>query len=207
MVEINDDIRGAYSPNKQIRFKTSMLISSLCDYSDAYILVKGNISINNNVGAGAAAKNIDKKVIFKNCAPFTNCISKINNTQIDNAEYIDIVIPMYNLIEYSDNFSKTSGSLWQYCKDIPAVNNDGNIVNFNGANATDSFNFKTKITGQTNDDGIINVEIMVPLKYLSNFWRTLEMPLINCEVELILDWSANCVVITQMLRIKFLHLQ
>ena len=103
---------------------------------------------------------------------------------------------MYNLIEYSDNFSKTSGSLWQYCKDIPAVNNDGNIVNFNGANATDSFNFKTKITGQTNDDGRINdVEIMVPLKYLSNFWRNLEMPLINCEVELTLTWSAKCVII------------
>ena len=172
-----------------------MVRSSLCDYSDAYILVKRNISVNNTAGAGAAANNTNKKVIFKNCAPFTNCISKINNTQIDNAEYIDIVMPMYNLIEYSDNYSKTSGSLWQYCKEIPAINNDGDFVNFNGANATDSFNFKTKITGQTNDDGIINVEIMVPLKYLSNFWRTLEIPLINCEVELILMWSAGCVII------------
>ena len=104
-------------------------------------------------------------------------------------------MPMYNLIEYSDNYSKTSRSLWQYCKEIPAVNNEGNIVDFNDANATDSFNFKTKITGQTNNDGMINVEIMVPLKYLSNFWRTLEMPLINCEVELILHWSANFVII------------
>ena len=105
-------------------------------------------------------------------------------------------MPMYNLIEYSDNYSKTSGSLWQYCKDIPAVNNNGDIVDFNGANATDSFNFKAKITGQTDDDGEINnVEIMFPLKYLSNFWRTLEMYLINCEVELILYWSANCVII------------
>ena len=100
-------------------------------------------------------------------------------------------MPMYNLIKYSDNYSKTSGSLWQYYKDIP----NGDIADFNGANATDSFNFKTKITGQTNNNGIINVEIMVPLKYLSNFWRTLEMPLINCEVELILNWSANCVII------------
>ena len=133
--------------------------------------------------------------MFKNYAPFTNCISKINNTQVDNAKDIDIVMPMYNLIEYSDNYSKTSGSLWQYCKEIPAVNNDGDIVDFNGANATDSFNFKTKITGQTNDDGIINIEIMVPLKYLSNFWRTLEMPLINCEVNLILNWSADCAII------------
>ena len=104
-------------------------------------------------------------------------------------------MPMYNLIEYGNNYSETCGRLWQYCKEIPAVNNDGDIINFNGANATDSFNFKTKITGQTNDDGIINVEIMVPLKYLSNFWRTLEMRLINCEVELILNWSANCVII------------
>ena len=109
-VEINDDIRGAYSPNKQIRFKTSMLRSSLCDYSDAYILVKGNITVNNTAGASAAANNTNKKVIFKNCVPFTNCISKINNTQIDNTEYIDIVMPMHNLIEYSDNYSKTSAS-------------------------------------------------------------------------------------------------
>ena len=111
-------------------------------------------------------------------------------------------MPMYNLIEYSDNYSKTSGSLWQYCKEIPAVNNDGNIVDFNGANATDSFNFKTKITGQTaannnngNIAGRVDVEIMVPIKYISNFWRTLAMPLIKCEIEFILEWSANCVII------------
>ena len=120
----------------------------------------------------------------------------MNNTQIDNAEYIDIVTPVYNLIEYSDDYSNTSGSLWQYFKEIPAVNNAGNIVDFNGANATDSFNFKTKITSQTGDNGRMdNVEIMVPLKYLSNFCRTIEMPLINYEVELILTWSANCVII------------
>ena len=102
--------------------------------------------------AGAAADNINKKVIFKNCAPFTNCINKINNTQIDNAEYIDIVMPMYKLIEFTDNYSKTSGNLWQYCKEISAVDNDCHIVDFNGANATDLFNFKTKITGQTDND-------------------------------------------------------
>ena len=105
-------------------------------------------------------------------------------------------MPMYNLIEYSVNYSKTSVSLWQHCKDIPAVNNDGNTVDFNGANATDSLNFKTKITGQTDNNGRIdNVEIMVPLKYLRNFWRTLEMPLINCEVNLILTWSKDCIII------------
>ena len=75
-VVINDDVRGAYSPNKQIRSKTSMLRSNLCDYSDAYVLVKGNITVNNTADAGAAANNTNKKVIFKNCAPFTNCISK-----------------------------------------------------------------------------------------------------------------------------------
>ena len=172
-VEINDEARGAYSPNKQIKFKTSMLKSSL---RDAYILVKGNISVNNTAGASATANNTNKKVKFKNCTPFTNCISKINNENIDDAKYIDIVMPMYNLIEYSDNYSKKSGSLWQYCKKIPALNDDGVIVNFNGTN--DSFNFKNKITGKTaadndNDNiaGRLDVEIMVPLKYLSNFWR------------------------------------
>ena len=127
-----------------------------------------------------------RKKIFKNCAPFTKCISKINNTQIDNAKDIDIVMPMYNLIEYSDNYSKTSGSLQQYCKEILAVNNVGNIIDFTATNTIGLFKFKTKTTGQTNNDRRIHdVEIMVPLKYLSNFWRTLEMPLINCEVELI----------------------
>ena len=92
-----------------------MLRSSLCDYSDAYILVKGNITVNNTAPEGAAANNTNKKVIFKNCAPFTDCISKLNNTEIDNTGEIHIVMPMYNLIEYSDNYSKTSGSLWQYC--------------------------------------------------------------------------------------------
>ena len=179
--EINDDIRGAYSSNKQIGFKTSMLRSSLCDYRVAYIPVKGNMSVNNTATEVAPANKAAKKVIFKNCAPFTKFIRKINNTQIDNAEYIDIVMPMYNLIEYSDNYSKTSGSLWQYCKEIPAVNNDGDIVDFNGANATDSFNFKTKITGQTADNnndgniaGRVDVGIMVPLKYLSIFGELLK---------------------------------
>ena len=105
-VEINDSVRGAYSPNKQIQFKTTMLRSSSCDYSDTYILVKGNISVNNTAADDAAGNNTNKKVIFRNCARFTNCIIKINNTQIDNAEYIDIVMSMYNLIEYSDNYSK-----------------------------------------------------------------------------------------------------
>ena len=105
-VEINYEARGTYSPNKETKFKTVMLRSSLCDYSDPSIFVKGNITVNNNAGAGAAANNIGKKVIFENCAPFTNCISKINNTQKDNAEYIDLVMPVYNLIEYSEIIQK-----------------------------------------------------------------------------------------------------
>ena len=156
-VKINDDVRGVYSPNKQIRFKTAMLRSSLCDYSDAYILVKGNITVNNTAADGAATNNKKKKVIFKNCAPFTNCISKINNVQIDNAEYIDIVKPMHNLIEYSDNYLKTSGRLWQYCKEIPAIDNNGGIVSFDGNNDTDSLKFKSNIIGKTNNNGITNV--------------------------------------------------
>ena len=192
-VEINDESRGVYNVNSQIKFKTTMLKSSLCDYSNAYILVKGTISVNNTAAQGAAVNNTNKKVIFKNCAPFTNCISEINNTQIDNAK--DIVKPMYNLIEYSNNYAKATGSLWQYCKDIPARDNNNLIAEFTAGNTTGSFNFKSKITGQTGNNGTKVVEIIVPLKYLSNFWRTLEMPLINCGVNLILTWSSTCVLI------------
>ena len=135
-VEINDESRGTYTGN-DIRFKTTMLRSSLCDYADAYILVKGTITI---TGEGDdAAKQLDERnkgAIFKNCTPFTKCISRINNTDIDNAQDIDIVMPMYNLIEYSDNYSKTSGSLWQYYKDDPS----DNIEN------SESFKYKIKIT-------------------------------------------------------------
>ena len=105
-----------------------MLKSSLCDYGDAYILVKGTITVNNAAAADADANNTSKKVIFKNCAPFTNYISEINNTQVDNAKDLDIVMPMYNLIKYSDNYSKTSGNLWQYCKDILAVDNNMQLL-------------------------------------------------------------------------------
>ena len=186
-VEINDESRGTYNVNSQIKFKTTMLKSSLCDYSDAYILVKGTITIN-GVGADAAARQADERdkgVTFKNCASFTNCISEINNTQVDNAKHIDIVMSMYNLIEYSDNYAKTSGSLWQYYRDEP-----NNILAH-----SESFKSKIKITGKIpNNDNKKDVEIMVSLKYLSNFWRTLEILLINCEVNLILTWSSTCVI-------------
>ena len=120
-----------------------MLRPNLCDYVDAYILVKGTITI---IGAGDddddAAKQLDERnkgVIFKNCAPFAKYRSRINNTDIDNAPDIDIVMSMYNLVEYSDNYSKTPGSLWQYNIDDP---ND-NIIQ------SESFKSKIKITGKT----------------------------------------------------------
>ena len=139
-----------------------MLKSSLCDHSDAYILVKGTITIT-GTGADAAARQADERdkgVAFKNCAPFINCISEINNTQVDNAKDIDIVMPMYNLIEYSDHYAKTTGSLWQYFRDEP----DDNLAD------SESFKSKIKITGKTPNNGNEkDVEIMVPLKYLSYF--------------------------------------
>ena len=195
-VEINDEPRGPYHVNIQIKFKTTILKSSFCDYRDAYILVKGTITVNNTAAADADANNTNKKMIFKNCALFTNCMNEINNTQVDNAKDIDIVMPMYNLIGYCDNYSKTSRSLWQYCKEIPAVDNNNAIVNFPENNLTNLFNFKVKMTGQTGDDGTKNVEIMVSLKYLSSLWRTVEIPLINCEINLILTWSTNCVIVS-----------
>ena len=184
-VEINDESRGNYA-NSDIGFKTTILKSNLCDYANSCILVKGTITITGE-GDNAAAERADERnkgVTFKNCAPFTKCISRIN-TDIDNAQDIDIVMPIYNLIEYSDNYSKTSGSLWQYYKDDP---ND-NLAN------SESFKSKVKITGKIPNNGNTkDVEIIVPPKYLSNFWRTLEMLLINCEVNLILTWSKDCVI-------------
>ena len=183
-VEINDESRGTYNVNSQIKFKTTMLKSSPCDCSDAYTLVKRKITITGR-GADAATRQADgrdKSVAFKNCAPFINCISEINNTQLDNAKDLDTVMPMYNLIEYSDNYAEKSGSLWQYYSDEP--NDD--------LEDSESFKSKIKITGKThNNDNEKDIEKMVPLKYLSNFWRTLEMPLINCEVNLILTRSST----------------
>ena len=118
-VEINDDARGTYNKDSRIKFKTSMIKSILCQYSGAYILFKGTLSI--EAQAGDNPNNGNKELVFKNCAPFTDCISKINNTQIDKAKDIDTVMPMYNSIEYSDNYIKTSGSLWQYYRDEPAL--------------------------------------------------------------------------------------
>ena len=194
-VEINDDSRGNYA-NSDIKFKTTMLRSNLCNYADSYILVEGTITVTGAGGNDAArrADERDKEVTFKNCASFTKCISRINNTDIDNVQDIDTVLPMSNLIEYSDSYSKTSGSLWQYYKDVP----NNNLAN------SELSKFKVKITGKTSDDGNTkDVEIIVPLKYLSKFWRTLEMRLINCEVALILTWSKDCIITNSMGEGKF----
>ena len=185
--EINDESRRTYNVNSQIKLKTTTLKSSLCDYSDAYILVNGKITITGagDNAAGRQADERDKCAVFVNCAPFTKCISEISNTQTDNAEDIDIVMPKYNLIEHSNNYTKTSGSLWQYYRDEP---------NYSLANS-ESFKSKIKITGKAPAPGNKkDVEIMVPLKYLSNFWRTLKMHLINCEVNLLLTWSSTFVI-------------
>ena len=184
-IEINDQSRGVYNTNSDIRFMTTMLKSSLID---AYILVKGRVRIT-GAGDDAPARQADewnKAVIFKNCAPFIIGKSEINDTEKDHGKDIDIVMPIYNLIENSDNYSKTSGTLWQCYNYEP---ND-NLAD------SQSFKSKVKITGNTPADGNTKgVAIVVPLKYLINFCRTLEMPLINCEVNLILTgWSPNSTV-------------
>ena len=178
-----------------------MLRSDLCDYSDAYIVGEGTFTLD-----GAANANKRKKsTAFKNNAPFISCISKINNTLIGNAEDLDVVIPMYNMLEYSKSYRKTTGSLWNYYKDEPS---DPLSLD------SESFKYKTSITGNAynvsltvigdgdnpvpnadydaNKNGENKTEVVIPLKHLSNFCRSLEMPLINCEVELILTWSKNC---------------
>ena len=191
-IEVYDQSEKNYSPNKEIRIKTSMLRSDLCDYSNAYIIVKGDITVTN---PNNAKRN--KAVAFKNNAPFINCISKINGIKIDNAEDLDVVMPMYNLLEYSKNYKKTIGSFWNYYRDQPS-----NPLSTN----SESFKYKTSITGNTynvdDDDDNYDAnkvvknetEIVIPLKYLSNFWRSLHIPLTNCEVEIILTWTKNYVL-------------
>ena len=143
-----------------------------------------------------------KNQLLKNNAPFVSCISKINNTLIDNAEDLDIVMPMYNLLEYSKNYRKTTGSFWNYYRDEPnsGIGGENNNVNYSIKDSK-SFDYKTSITGKLEGNNTEKeVEIVVPLKYLSNFWRTLNMPLINCEINLILTWSEKCVLTSKATR-------
>ena len=160
-----------------------MLRSDLCDFNDAYIVVKGYITLEGDNDANKRNKNL----AFKNNAPFINCISKINGVKIDNAEDLDVVMPMYNLLEYSKNYRKTTGSLWNYYRDKPNSGINGGI-NYS-IMGSKSFDYKANFIedGVTHNNLTKNdVKIVVPLKYLSNFWRSLNVPLINCEVELIL---------------------
>ena len=181
---IDSESKGVYSHENEIKFLTSSLESSLCDYSDAYILVTGNIT--------ATPNNAATQVVFKNCAPFEKCRTEINETFIDEADFINITMPMYNLIEYSDNYSDTSGSLWGFKRD--GIDNNANVAYDNNAL---SFKYKAELIANTEADGTKRrIKITVPLKYLSNFWRSLEMPLINCKVELSLRWIKNCVLTT-----------
>ena len=131
-----------------------------------------------------------KKLVSKNNASFINCITKINGTKIDNAEDLNVVMPMYNLLEYSKNYRKTTGSLWNYYRDEPNSSTDNNNITHSILNSK-SFDYKANFIGSVTNNNLTkkDVKIVIPLKHLTNFWRSLDILLINCEVELILTWS------------------
>ena len=202
-------LSNTYNENKSIRFKKPMLRSSLCDYSDAYILVKGTITVT-TPGVNNNANNIrDKRnrpLILKNNAPFVSCITRINGELIEDADDLDIVMPIYNLLEYSKNYRKTIGSLYNYYRDeLSDDADDNNFANINVVNS-EAFKYKNKIIGNTynvnadddsydvNKNGTQEVELDIPLKYLGNVWRALNIPLISCEVSLELKWNKDCVI-------------
>ena len=182
----NQKTKGKYKQDDTIKFETEFIKPSLCDNSDTFILVTGNITVN--------AAN-DTCVAIKNFAPLSTCITVINNVFVDRAEHIYIALSMCHLIEYSENYSDTSGSLWQFKRDeVPANNADLTIDN------SQSFKYKAALLGKTADavnntnSSVKEAKIVVPLKYLSNFWRSLEMPLINCKVYLELNWIEDCIL-------------
>ena len=218
--EYVNSLLNTYNENKSIRFKTPMLRSNLCDYSDAYILVKGTITVTGN----HPRDRQNRPFILKNNAPFTSCITRINGELIEDANDLDIVMPMYNLLEYSKNYRKTIGSLYNYYRD--ELTNDGND-NFASRNVVNSeaFKYKNKITGNTynvnstilnpagnarinnpncvaNNSGKKSIELAIPLKYLGNFWRALNIPLISCGVSLELKWNKNCVITSQQIGVN-----
>ena len=194
---INDENNANYGVNKDtgadnpdtIKYDTRVLKPNLSDYSEAYILVNGTIR--------AAAANGDARLAFKNCAPFTKCNLEINDEHVDTAENLDITMPMYNLTEYSDNYQDSSATLYQYKRDEPR---EANAINDLTTNTSSSFKYKVKLLGNLVLDGNIakrSVKVVVPLKYLSNFFRSLEMPLINCKIKLNLTWKKECVLSDQ----------
>ena len=193
-VKVNG-LYNTYNENKSIRFKKPMLRSNSCDYSDAYILVKGTVTVNRIVnGADNEIIRRNRPLILKNNALFVSCMTKINNEFTEDADDLDIVMPMYNLLEYSKNYRKTIGSLYNYYRD--ELSDDNNPDNFPNTNVLNSnaFEYKNKITGNTNNQGTKDVELAIPLKYLGNFWRALNIPLISCEIFLELKWNKNCVI-------------
>ena len=207
-VRVNS-LLNTYNENKSIRFKTPMLRSNLCDYSDAYVLVKGTITVT-APGANNGANNIrderNRPLILKNNAPFVSCITRINGELIEDANDLDIVTTMYNLLEYSKNYRKTIGSSYDYYRD--ELSDDADDNNFDNIKVVNSntFKYKNKITGNTynvdagvdgydvNKNGKQEIELAIPLKYLGNFWRALNISLISCEVSLELKWNKNCVI-------------
>ena len=193
---INDENNTNYGVNKDtgtdnpdtIKYDTRVLKPNLCDYAEAYILVNGTIR--------AAADDDNTRLALKNCAPFTKCNLEINDEHVDTAENLDITMPMYNLIEYSDNYQDSSATLYQYKRDEPS---EGNAINDLTTNYSNSFKYNVKLLGNPVLDGNIakrSVKVVVPLKYLSNFFRSLEMPLINCKIKLNLTWKKKCILST-----------
>ena len=170
-IEVNNLSTGQYSAYKKIKFKASMLRSGLCNYSDACIVVKEGIR---SAGGTNVANRINKNLIFKNNSPFKSCISKINSTFIENPEDLDTIMAMYNLLEYSDSYSMTSRSLWNYYRD--EINDDANVNDNNNR-----INNKKQLWSKPSNNNVLDAELAVPLKYLSNFLRSLDLLLINCE--------------------------
>ena len=193
---INDENNTNYGVNKDtgadnpdtIKYNTRVLKPNLCDYAEAYILIDGTIR--------AAAANAHTRLALKNCAPFTKCNLETSDEHIDTAENLDITMSMYNLIEYSDNYQDSSANLYQYKRDEPR---EANAINDLTADTSSSFKYKVELLGNPVHDGNIakrSVKVVVPLKYLSNFFRSLEMPLINCKIKLNLTWKKECVLST-----------
>ena len=180
---IDSESNGNYSHHNPIRFLTKSIELSLCDYSDVYILVTGNINV--------TCSDDNTKVAFRNCTPFKDCRTEINDTFVDYTNFINIAMPACNLTEYGDNYSDTSVSLWQFKRDEQPIDNNGGFINITAENSS-SFKYKLNFIGDTVADGANrkkeDVKIVVPLKYLSNFWRSSEMPLINCKIEFSLKW-------------------
>ena len=186
-----DKNTGANNPNT-IKYDTRVLKPNLCDYAEVYILVDGTIRAVAANAAGAAAV----RLAFKNCAPFTKCNLEINDDHVDTAENLDIVMPMYNLIEYSDNYQDSSATLYQYKRDEPP---EADAIADLTANNSSSFKYKVNLLDNPVPTNLIvkrNLKLFIPLKYLGNFFRSLEMPLINCKIKLNLTWKKECILST-----------